>query len=780
MTEIWDDDAADEVRLQFRSGDMIGEPAVLFRGSALGDLPWTFRGDPEECSFIGEGSVSNRSPEIVVLVPDGCAVQDMAAEDTRDDRVLGRALWRIRMPTAIKTAHGRCMISPASTQAVEEDYRLKGQRFHDFESPWPLFRGAPTLRVTKSEGSVRTVPTNEVAWRQRGGTWRGRPPDVFGLWEIRHVHGGELRHLGRVGILPKQFGLSLEPGTDISEGSLTLNDAEMVKISADGTAVELMAQMEGNVVRVRLVARDPDAPPVAVRLHLHWQGATALVVQVPFPGHGARFLRDGRSLNGGGFAIDDLYGVRVRALSPSNTQQFWIEGELKAPDLGDLLRVAHFRRPLRKHSITHELALIEIRPMIEQLLAASSSAEATVLLRIVDRSQRAYASTKVLRFAAALDHDTSMTFVSVSHALDDNDGTTVTCEALPLVRPSGEPVSLSVVSSADGFHGTLLPQELDMNEPWLVVMRHDNRVCVRPIIVGGMSSTSPDVRDAETPMLPEAISIADAELRERYLAAAMDAIVNSGDTSRVEEEWQFLNDALLCAADIPATAFDLLKVLAAKPKLLVRCLFRLERTHRQLLWRFEQELPFSWLLVKRNIWRTEAKRAFNQLRRQFAGVIDGDHDQIARQHICSIVEEGVERLPALNTVATDIKLHLEGRVVSESSVKEARQSRDDQTPKQVTLRASMDDWPKGYGRQEWAQELDPRLENLPIWQHADEHRTRQPIFDTPVAAAFCCLFTKPTPRTIFLVKRIRAHDPGWFDLAYSATWFQLAHAVDSQ
>ena len=781
-TEIWDADAVGEVRLQFRSGDMIGEPVIPYRGTALSNLPWTFRSDRDECTFLGEGSVSNRSPELLVLAPDSCTVHSTVTVDKTANRVLNRALWRVSEPTTINTASGRCVVRPSSGhQEEEQEYRLSGHRYYGVECAWPVFRNIPTLRIAKAEQAQRTVASNEVAWRQAGQDWGRSPgPDAFGLWEVRHACSGELRYFGRLGILPERFDLSLKPGADISEGHLLLNGAEAAKVSVDEADTEWDIQIEEDTVGVHVAARNPTAPPVRVRLRLHWRGAAALVVEAPFPGHGARFLRDSGLLDAQGVAINDLYGLRAMALSPDSAQQFWIEGDLKAPDLGELLPVAYFRQPLRKYGITHELALIELRPMIEQLLTASSSAEATVGLHIVDRSRRVSASTEVFRFAAALDHDPSMTFVSVSHALNDNGGTTVACDALPLARPSDEPVALSIVGSADAFHGAILPQDLNMDEPWLVVARHDDQVRVRPIVVGGTSNTFPNVRDADTLRLPEAITIADPESRQWAVTAAMDAILKAEDTSRVEEEWSFLNDALLCGTDIPATAFDLLKVLTTKPTLLVRCLFRLERTHRQLLWRLEDELPFSWLLVGRNIWWTEAKRAFDQLRDQLSGVNESDHDQIARQRICSIIDEGVDRLSALNTVATDIALRLEGSAVSESFVKEVQRNRDNQTSAQVTLRASMGDWPKGYGRREWAQELSSGIEKLSIWQHSDEHRERQPIFDTPVAAALCCFFTKPTPRTAFLVKRIRAHDPGWFDLAYGAAWFRFARTVDNQ
>lgn len=261
----------------------------------------------------------------------------------------------------------------------------------------------------------------------------------------------------------------------------------------------------------------------------------------------------------------------------------------------------------------------------------------------------------------------------------------------------------------------------------------------------------------------------------------MDMILEAGETSRIEEKWSFLNDALLCASDLPANAFDLLKVLATKPRLMVRGLFVMEKSHRQLLWRFEHELPFSWLIIQRNIWWTETKRAFTRLRDQLSGVIADDRDQIARQHIISVLDEGTQLLPALSAVATDVALRLEGRALTSLFVDSVINERNERTPGQITLRASMDDWPLGYGRFEWAQELESGewLDRLDVWQNQKNVPEKSlPILDTTIAAAWCSVFAKPAKRTTFLVKRIRAHDPDWFDLAFSAAWFQLAHLAN--
>ena len=791
-TEFWDSEAAGEVRLRFLAGGEVGEPLVPYRGTALGELPWAFRGD-DDGSFIGEGSVSNRSPEIVVLVPEACRPDrldastespsgqggESAGEPETRVQDLERTLWRISEPTEIETSCGRCVIRPSSGQAAEEEYRLSGQRFYDFESTCPLFRGTPTLRVAKAEQVARAVPANEVGWRQAGGSWRQNPIGS-GLWELRHVRGGELRYFGRAGILPERISLSIEPGSDMSRGHLVLNEADAARVAAHDAEAVVTTRIEGTTVRVRTAARDALTPPVRVQLRLHWPGAAELAVQAPFPGQGGRIQRDGRPVDGE-LAVDDLYGVRAIALSPDGSQRFWIEGELKAPDLGGLLRVAHFRRPLRISGVKHELPIVDVRPMIELLLAASSSSDASVALRIVDRYQREHGAVRVNRFVATLEYDPSMTFVSVSPMPDDE--TPTTFEALQIARPDLEPVPLDVVGPVDTPQGATLPQGLNVDESRLLVVGRNDRVRIRPVAIGGKSDSSDafvGVRDAETPRLREAMDLSDFDSRTQAVSDAIDVMLAHDDTERGDEEWSFLTDSLLCAEGLPATALDLLKVLVTKPKLLVRCLFRLDSAPRNMLWRLEEELPFSWLLIRRDIWWTEAKLAFERLREQLSGVFDREHDRIAREHVASILDEGEVRNSALNTVSTDIAFRLEGGRLSHRIVDAARQERDRNLPEQIHLRANLDDWPTGDGRREWTQELEQGvlLDKLGMWQDPNEHPARQPFFDTPIAAAWCCFLSKPTARTIFLVKRIRTHDPEWFDIAYSAAWFRLARMVD--
>ena len=792
-TEIWDTEAAGEVRLRFRAGDTIGESLLpSYRGGALGELPWAFR-DGDSHEFIGEGSVANRAPELLVLVPDGCVLdggepitgpptpgsEEAVQSVDVQVRVLGRALWRVSERTEVETESGRCVISPSKGQAAEEDYRLSGQRFHGLESAWPLFRGAPTLRLARTEQPARAVPASEIEWRQAGDDWRPRPTG-FGLWEVRHVRGGELQYLGRAGILPGQFDCTIEPGPDMNQGCLILVCGEGVRVAGHGPETIVTAQTKGDAVRVEVAAENVVTPPVRMNLRLHWPGAAEVDVEAPFPGQGGRILREGQPLERG-LAIDELYGVRAMALTPETSQSFWLEGDLKAEDMDALFRIAYFRHPLLKLGVSHELPLIDVHARIDLLLSASSSSDARVDLRIVDRFQGCHDTAQVSRFAAALECEPGGAWVSLSSPVED-DGLP-TFEAMPLARPGDDPVPLEPIGPINAPNGAALPPDLTLDEPWLVVMRHGEKVRVRPVRIdkpiesGGGSS----IGSSGSSHLAEALSIGERGLRTEKIAAVMDDMLtgkNSEFTDQAEQEWAFLTDSLLRAEGLPATALDLCRVLVTKPRLLVRSLFRLESAPRQLLWNLERELPFSWLLVRRDLWWSEARQAFDRLREELAGVIDGEHDRIAHEHVEKILEEGVARLPALDTICTDVAMRLAGGGLSRDFFEKLREEQTRQTAEQIRLRANLDDWPRGYGRREWAQELKKSVLLGKLWQVPDEPRERQPIFDTPVAAAWCCFFARPTARTVFLIKHIRAHDSEWFDLAYSAAWYRLAQIED--
>ena len=764
---FWDAAASEEFRLEFFAQDLVGEVKTR-RGAALGELPWVFRGDGEY-SLIGEGSVSDCAPALLALLPDG---SEPSTGEALNATVAGRRLWRISEPAIVQTDSGHCALKPASEQMVEEDYWLSGDRFYLFASTCPLFRGRPRLILSKAEATPRAVPPSEVSWRSAGTDWR-LLPDGPGLWEVRHVQRSVLRYHGRLGLLPGALDLVVEP-TSESEGHLVLGEGQGVGIACDSNGTDIEVERSAGQVRIRLSAFDAFNPPTDVALRLRWPGAHELRVLAPFPGAGARFLKNGEPLAESTLAVDDLYGVRATALSTDDTQRFWIDGELKAEDVGRRVkRVAHFRLALRKTGVRHELALVEVDSTLRLLLGASAAQDARVSICIVDDKHDGYETIEVRRFAAVLQHDPAMESVLVQPPLEDRGMTTF--EALPITRTDVEPVTLTPVGPPNAPVCATLPEELtSSDDPWLVVLSGEGGVRAEPAVVGGRTSrfeTGPALS------LGEALALASATDRAKEVEAALVRLVEEKDESRQEADWAFVNEMLLCLDGVPSSASDLVSALPRCPQALVRCLFRVDPSLRTRIWQLDDEVPFSWLLVKRHVWRSETRIAFDVMCGELREIVE-DSERLASEHVLSVLEEGAKHIGALDTLVTDIEAMLEGGELSVAFVQMVREERDRQRQQHVHWLASEDHWPPGYTRQDWSEVLgEPRLLKLQSWDPESDRR-RQPIFDTPVAAAWCCFASDPTPQTPFLVKRMRAHEPDWFDIAYRAAWYELASIQD--
>ena len=768
--ELWDADATGELRLGFAAGEYIGKGVVPSHGTGLSELPWAFRADEHECPFIGEGTVSSRAPKIMVLAARCDLPQAADATESEKDEVLGRVLWHVGRPVTIDTDFGPCTISPSAAERERDEYRFLGERWYDLDCRFPLFRGVPKLQVNKPDGLPRKVPDQSVQWRRIGGDWQPAPSGN-GLWQVRCLDAGELRFHARVGLLPLGMSMKLEPGQTVAEGSFTFTGVEGMRLATD----DAYSTVDGDQQSLRVQLRASTEPPTTVTFKLHWPPAPELVVDAPFPGRGGRFLRDGQPA-GDRVAVDELYGMSAVALSPNAFDNFWITGSLKALDLGPLVKVAHFRRPLlRKTSALHEVSLIDVRDSIEHLLAASSDGDASVKLQ-VDCDGVSLCDLTVSRFSTEIKYDPQNTFVELSPPIA---GGAPTVEAIPIARPHSDAVSLKMDGPSDGLIAAL-PEDFQYNEAWLVVARRDQRICAQPIAVSRPSRFASEVRDAATPNLAEAHLVASAGQRRYAVQQALRRMQDDGAENASDQEWDFLTDVLLSTTDLPASSIDVLVGLTDVPRLLVRCLFRLESAPRQRLWHLERELPFSWVLVKRGTWWREAKAAFEEVRDALASVGWEEAVASSRNRIDSVLDEGVDHNCSLRTVATDVSLRLRGENLSEDYARDRSDARDRATPDQIKLRNKLDDWLSGDGRKEWTESMGfPKLLPWQQWQKEGELAHRQPVFDTPVAAAlYAFLPPAPTPRAIYLIKRAYFLDPDWFDLVYGAAWAELAVKAD--
>ena len=163
--------------------------------------------------------------------------------------------------------------------------------------------------------------------------------------------------------------------------------------------------------------------------------------------------------------------------------------------------------------------------MIDLLLSASSSSDAHIALQIVDRYREVHDKVRVSRFSAALVFNPEQGLVSVSPVLEAEAAPTF--EAIPINRPGDNPVVLEGVGPAAAPGGAVLSQEVNLEEPWLLVLRHGDKIRAQPGRIGGSTGPAPepDCTRASARTLGEALAIEDADLQGEVLGAAMNAML---------------------------------------------------------------------------------------------------------------------------------------------------------------------------------------------------------------------------------------------------------------
>ena len=643
---VWDEEAESEIHLECFAGKRVGDPFVPSHGSMLSDLPWAFEGEAEPV-FRGEGSTRSRGSTIKVMALERSEVSEEQpsgeeSEKPEATQVKGRLLWTFSEPTTMKTPAGRFEFIPRSEPTEETEYRVSGRRVRELESRWPLFRGMPNHLEVIAQGRKWEVPTDEVSWRPTRGEWRRRP-DGYGLWEVRHVHNGTLRHRARFGILPRRFRFSIIVGDDMGRGRVVLEGGEHVKVSAeveDGTATP---RPLNDGAEVLVSAHNVNEAPTHVELSLHWAREAALTVHVPFPGRGGRFLHNGRRLMRR-LTVDDLYGVRAVALFPREGRSFWISAEVQARDLRERKGLRRFRHPLTPDGTRHELALIEIREKIARRLSASTMSEACIELHIVDEDNQKYATAEVARFTNELRR-----FDGREIALwpIPSAGTRTKFEAWRIAEPTARPIPLETITVQGNRHGTRVPIELNMSTERILIVAQNGALLIQPIAIGGTTGSWTPRGSAgrrQDVSLAEAVNILHDAHRDRAIRDAMQRLLEEQNRARREREWEFLNETLLRQSSLPASTSDVLRVAARTPAVLVRWLLKIEPTHRAALWELEDDLPFSWGRISNEIWAAEKEHAISEICEAVREVMEGDQRDMAEGLVDKILSEGRERM----------------------------------------------------------------------------------------------------------------------------------------
>ncbi|MGO7653644.1 STY4851/ECs_5259 family protein [Rhizobium ruizarguesonis] len=524
---------------------------------------------PKKLRLAKVGSASLPASTVYVLAPAGWVV-------TTEEGTALPENWSGADGTVVHVVTGTAYFKKPGA-AFDERYRIEAGKDERQESlsltsldASPLhstegieiFEGPVTIEVECPAGA-RQIRPNEVMIRQPGGPWSSvndRRLSRLGVFDIswRDPVANIQLERRRIAILPI--------GARLNGRMISGVEAQVVQENLEGWSVSLeSAEVRANLVRegeYRLTFSR--RPRYRVEAVLRAPGGQPLKLSVPIKSRLASVISSDGEIVQPGQEIDVAALRGAIAESPSKATL--------------TLTPRNERSNSLQFSFAGEIPLSVLKPVVEELMARISEQDAVLDLDFIGDART---SIRVKRYRYAQPRY--------------RDGQIVLDQAMPsdpVVRMILRPAEEHTLNS-NGDETFALPDFCE--GPCLVYVRDGPDVVSRPLLVRLPAG------DVGQSYLRSALFAPDTRSRmERF----EEAIVQFEAGALPSDDVNYLLDLASNLNGLPASAFDVLKVMARRPRSVLRLLFKAkDDAQRQAIWTLQDQLPFLWLSLPSKAWR---------------------------------------------------------------------------------------------------------------------------------------------------------------------------------
>ncbi len=589
------------VRLSAPDGRTWSSPAP--HGTALDEgLPWVFAGEDGSNALVRQGGGSIADPVAYVVVPngwqfDGQAESEIEAIGNVDE--ISRTVHRVKGIVFFSDTDGNVFrVRTGNAAATKESFEWRGERqWFDMVSPSVAFRGEPRLYSIDDEGNQRRLQGETGCNVVGAPISRLRLGPVF----LRFPATGEIKHRTRMLLLPPDAKLEIQ-AKDPTSGSILFKGwrASSGRVSASG--VQRSHSLDGNDLTIHLEVSPENRTPDQVEVELHWNHTTTPArLRVPFPARGVRcFKGNGAEIpTGGRIAVQQLLGSRLAIVGISPTSKKILR--LRTSDK-NIYRRYVLRSPADR--MTTEIRLSDYRSEIEQLLTIDDNPDSTVKLTVELNGNQGY-SLEIMPHEAVI-HRTETT-VQIDFATEVDDVTTeaddVQVQAIRLESPGQEPSLLAEVECDDvGLRTWDFSPYLSEPGCWIVYPARGSKPTFRPTLwnVHGEVDGNNEYANA----------IATRQ--------GLDTLIEALAADFSHPNWVEVEQLAEQVGHLPLATFDLWRKFARSSRAMAALALRFSNLRTEFLYRFAQELPFSWECVPWSDWRIAARLSNCHCRELFA------------------------------------------------------------------------------------------------------------------------------------------------------------------
>lgn len=555
-----DPDPHRDVLLTLRSQGRIIGRFVPPGGRALGPLPWVFVPDPAEPDIhrlVAQGSTRFDS-EALVLAPAAYLPRPTLAAH---GSVHKRHIYRVTTDVVFDDGQDPIALT-LGAPASDDVFIFEGRRLP--EQP-EVFIGMPTLWRVMASGDRRAIPRERLQIRTAR-AWGPLGQAAHGRLAIRLQQDDALVFSETLDVLPADFRLRLEPlAQHRARIVVDMSPAPLVGITpAEGLTVHHVAPDTCELEAVESVTE--------LGLALRWPEHT-LTLRLPFPRRGRRFVTaGGQPLSPRAtVALDDLHTVVAEAWvhPPVSKRVFQLEAALQAEDQSVPPIFVGWLDPAS--AARHCQPLYALERQLTRLMALSSSARATLRLRILDEagSPTGAPTITIGRFPCEIQLSDDK-----SHVTGPGD---LTFEALRFTDPD------DIVPLPPSPTGEVSTSALRAHPgSWMIFARRGDRIAASPHLMFVPGDTQP------TSPLRAAMEQRTFAARHEAFVKILDALVDDPESP----DWALIQGLLARLDRFPLTTFEALRALTSVPAALVRALVLTD--DRRIVVRAFESLPFHW------------------------------------------------------------------------------------------------------------------------------------------------------------------------------------------
>ena len=649
-----------ELQLRVKSdGEILGELPISQAHRLVTDEPWLFRKVAERWELHGTASQKIKDDKALVYIPnnldisqdDNCELNELQeAFDGKIYSLLGKVNCR---------DDDNSEMYELSTKAIESylHYDLVGKIFDGVSVPGKVYIGLPGLierNAITGFTTKKTVSTMKAKPLGISTPWKTLSVTAIGVFELRLLdHNGAILCKRRVGILPKDFDVSLEADRkDVRSGKVIISGLPGTVLTTQDDDIKAHNQYVENQYILSLVALGE--PPRSLTLNILAAAQRhEMTLTVPFPSKGSvlydpvcRLVRKGQSL-----FLSDLFGYRIKIFKDhrdhSNTAQIrfsLLDDRMAASDLRDV----YINKTVRLIDTVTELALMDWKDVIEEMLGVSANLDASVRVSLVNHGQEEL-TINIQRYSCDLTvswQEGTLTFdKKLLQNVSGEKLEKIQFDSIPLHQPEQSGVDILAIKS-EGVETGVWDFQQSKRETglWMVFPKANSSISFRPLLwaIRGDDDEGDFVHVESVDSLQKAIQIKDTEKRE----CALKLVMHQMSLDVKHKSWPYLEALHERTKHLPLATFDVWRMAVTEPEFLAS-LFVKEQFE-NVVERLVAELPIIWELVRIKDW----EQALNSYKNYLCEVMctgKPSVDESILQVIDQLVMKVISRIESLGS-----------------------------------------------------------------------------------------------------------------------------------